>query len=213
MSRRAWALAPALVVFTHQLRQVAPGARVDTIGDADHSSRTSDHNPDRDRLVCALDVFDSGALDDGVLARELTDPEHRADWPRISYVINARRIWSPARAAEGWRPYDGPNPHDTHCHLSVTQAGKRHTRPWSALAALAAPHREDDDTMTPQQFAVLRAVASDLAELRADVENLTRGRAAGRVDRDKKRHGLDDVLNRVDERADELRKLLTAPSA
>lgn len=131
-----WTVAPCLQVFSGQLRSLAPGVRIDTIGDADHSARASDHNPDDDQMVCALDAFDHKLVDDNVLALALADPAHRVDWPRIKYVINGRRIWSPARADEGWRPYRGPNPHDTHCHLSVTQAGKRNTHRWSALEAL-----------------------------------------------------------------------------
>jgi len=37
---------------------------------------------------------------------------------RITYVIWYRRIWSVARAAEGWRPYFGISSHTDHVHTS-----------------------------------------------------------------------------------------------
>lgn len=37
---------------------------------------------------------------------------------RLTYVIWNRRIWSVARAAEGWRPYSGDSTHEDHVHLS-----------------------------------------------------------------------------------------------
>lgn len=36
----------------------------------------------------------------------------------ISYVIWNRRIWSADRADEGWRTYNGSNPHIDHVHVS-----------------------------------------------------------------------------------------------
>lgn len=36
----------------------------------------------------------------------------------VTYVIWDRRIWSAARAAEGWRPYAGVSPHTDHVHVS-----------------------------------------------------------------------------------------------
>jgi hypothetical protein len=41
-----------------------------------------------------------------------------ADRYGISYVIWNRRIWSKARASQGWRPYSGDSPHTDHVHLS-----------------------------------------------------------------------------------------------
>jgi hypothetical protein len=41
----------------------------------------------------------------------------------VMYVIWDRRIWSAARAGEGWRPYRGPHPHTDHVHVSLSRAG------------------------------------------------------------------------------------------
>lgn len=96
------------------------------IGDVAHQARVSDHNPDADGIVRALDVTCEGIrprmLVNGALAH-----------PATEYVIWDRRIWS--RDAD-WRaaPYDGPDPHTSHVHVSIrhgaTAAG-RHVR-WLA---------------------------------------------------------------------------------
>lgn len=43
---------------------------------------------------------------------------------RPKNVIWNRRIWSAARASEGWRPYSGtPNPHTDHVHIWFSEEG------------------------------------------------------------------------------------------
>lgn len=41
---------------------------------------------------------------------------------KITYVIWYRRIWTTARASEGWRPYSGISPHTNHVHISFRPA-------------------------------------------------------------------------------------------
>jgi hypothetical protein len=43
----------------------------------------------------------------------------------VMYIIHNRRIWGSYRAAEGWRPYVGTNPHTDHVHISFSWAGAR----------------------------------------------------------------------------------------
>ena len=94
------------------------------IGDANHSSRTSDHNPcDCHRVVCARDFthdpaggFDAHAFADW-LARRVVSLE-----PRVKYIISNKRICSgqgQSYPAGVWRPYTGSNPHTQHSHVSV----------------------------------------------------------------------------------------------
>ena len=50
----------------------------------------------------------------------------------VMYVIWNRQIWGAYSASEGWRPYDGDNPHTNHVHLSLSWAGARgETSFWS----------------------------------------------------------------------------------
>jgi hypothetical protein len=43
----------------------------------------------------------------------------------VMYVIYNRRIWGSYRAADGWRPHVGANPHTDHAHFSFSWAGAR----------------------------------------------------------------------------------------
>jgi hypothetical protein len=91
------------------------------MGDAAHQLRPSDHN-----LGNAVDVtHDPGAGCDGTLLAELALTDDR-----VTYVIWNRRIKSRARAAEGWRPYTGTNPHTHHVHISIDAAKRVDARPW-----------------------------------------------------------------------------------
>jgi hypothetical protein len=43
----------------------------------------------------------------------------------VMYIIYNRHIWGSYRAAEGWRPYVGANPHTDHAHFSFSWEGAR----------------------------------------------------------------------------------------
>lgn len=80
------------------------------MGDPSHRARKSDHN-----LGNAVDItHDPGSgCDAGEIAKMAIHDD------RVTYVIFDRRIYNRARAAEGWRPYSGSNPHTHHVHISV----------------------------------------------------------------------------------------------
>lgn len=128
----AWRLARSLEVLRDEANQAAPGrSKVSdgTIGDAAHSSRTSDHNPDSYGVVAALDLtHDPGAgADMHVWSDELRVGGH----PALKYIIWNRRITS--RAVDefhSWRPYNGSNPHTAHMHVSVERPYYDNTTPW-----------------------------------------------------------------------------------
>jgi hypothetical protein len=101
-----------------------------TIGDTAHQARISDHNPDGEGVVRALDIthdpahgFDSYAFAE--ILRQNRDP-------RAKYVISNHRIWSATNHPYEWRPYSGSNPHTKHVHVSVVSDDKRadDTRSW-----------------------------------------------------------------------------------
>lgn len=104
------------------------------MGDARHQKRKSDHN-----LGNAVDITHdpaSGCDGDVISALALQDP-------RVTYVIWNRRIYSKARAREGWRPYRGTNAHTHHCHISIRANARGDLRDWpwapSAGTSLPAP--------------------------------------------------------------------------
>lgn len=99
------------------------------VGDWRHAQRVSDHNPDEQGIVHALDVTAYG-IDPWWLVVAAT---HH---PSTHYVIFRRRIWS---LGSQWqvRPYGG-DPHQEHVHISIWKrtAAERRTRHW-----LTAPSR------------------------------------------------------------------------
>lgn len=97
------------------------------LGDARHSSRPSDHNPDAQTgIVRAIDVDrDVSGKPKPDLMPDIADQirlaAKRGD-KRIAYVIFNGRIASP-RMGWRWRKYRGVNPHIKHCHISFTKKG------------------------------------------------------------------------------------------
>jgi hypothetical protein len=95
------------------------------IGDLSHSARKSDHNPDKNGWVRAIDI-DSDLLkgsskESWLLAETIKSLAVKGD-KRLSYIIHQHRIASP-RQNWAWRVYKGSNPHVSHLHISFTQAG------------------------------------------------------------------------------------------
>lgn len=132
-----WRLAPCLRVLVEQIDAAYPSRPTGSdgsIGDRAHAARTSDHNPDDTGLVRAVDITDwpGGAFDPDVWARV-----HAVRDPRVAYLISDGEIWSRARAGEGWRRYDGANPHGKHLHISVTADGARDVAPWAGITPTA----------------------------------------------------------------------------
>lgn len=97
------------------------------IGDLRHAARQSDHNPDAQGWVRAIDI-------DRDLAGKGQKPDYMPDLvdqirlaaksgdKRISYIIFDGQIAS-SKKAWAWRPYDGINKHNHHAHISFTTKG------------------------------------------------------------------------------------------
>ncbi len=100
-----------------------------TIGDAKHSTRKSDHNPDvHTGFVRALDLdadFNEQASTTAYVADQIRIAARKDK--RISYVIFDRKIAS-ARSLWRWRKYKGINPHTKHIHISFTKAGDQDSK-------------------------------------------------------------------------------------
>jgi hypothetical protein len=115
----AWRLAKSLEKLRSQANAAAPNrdkSADGTIGDAAHSSRTSDHNPNPAGVVCALDITHDP--NDGLDSYKLAETLKASADERLKYIISNGRIWNPSVAA-GWRKYTGKNPHSHHVHVSV----------------------------------------------------------------------------------------------
>ena len=96
------------------------------IGDTRHQARPSDHNPDEQGIVRAIDIDrDLSGKAKPDLMPDLADQIRlcaRSGDKRISYIIFNGRIAS-SKKAWAWRTYDGINKHNHHCHVSFTKAG------------------------------------------------------------------------------------------
>jgi len=95
------------------------------IGDTAHNARKSDHNPDKQGWVRAIDIDSdlakSSSKESWLLAEQIKTIALKGD-KRISYVIHQHRIASPLKNW-AWRVYKGSNPHVSHIHISFTKSG------------------------------------------------------------------------------------------
>jgi hypothetical protein len=112
----AWHVAPSLVRLRDEVNARWPKrdkGSDGSIGDAAHSARFSDHNPNDRNSVNALDI-DKDGIDAKWLVSRLI--KH----PAVQYVIFNRTIWS---RTDGFKPrrYHGSNPHTMHIHVSIRQ--------------------------------------------------------------------------------------------
>ena len=97
------------------------------IGDTRHAARKSDHNPDEQGWVRAIDIDRDlhGKGRKPNLMPDLADQIRiaaKSGDKRIAYIIFDGKIAS-AKKAWRWRTYDGINKHNHHAHISFTQKG------------------------------------------------------------------------------------------
>lgn len=106
-----------------------------TIGDAAHSARTSDHNPDAQGLVKAWDVT---ADPERGVAQSVVDFLIRSRDLRVKYIIWQGQIMSGSAGPSPWvwRKYTGPNGHFHHAHISFYGDNPA---PWGFTSKPAAP--------------------------------------------------------------------------
>lgn len=123
----SWYVARSLDQLLAEINASAPNrnkASDGSIGDANHSSRESDHNPcDCHRAVCARDFTHDpgGGFDAHAFANWLAERTKNVE-ARVKYIISNGRIASgqgQSNPAGVWRPYTGSNPHTKHVHVSV----------------------------------------------------------------------------------------------
>jgi hypothetical protein len=95
------------------------------IGDTAHNARKSDHNPDKQGWVRAIDIdsdlIKNSSKESWLLAEQIKQIGLKGD-KRVSYVIHQHRIASP-RQNWAWRVYKGANPHVSHIHISFDKSG------------------------------------------------------------------------------------------
>lgn len=131
----AWRLAPCLEALRDEVDALAPDRSRDsdgTIGDTAHGSRESDHNPDDEGWVDAIDLTHDpahGADMNSIVGRVIANRDER-----VSYVIWNGGLWrsyaKPGVPAWTRQDYTGANPHDHHAHFSARDENRHDTTPW-----------------------------------------------------------------------------------
>jgi hypothetical protein len=121
---KGWRVAKSLDHLLAQVNQLAPSrskASDGSIGDANHQTRDSDHNPwvtdGTMGIVTARDITHDRK--NGCDAQHIADAIVAARDPRVKYIIWNRRICSSVVSPWKWRAYGGSNPHTKHIHISV----------------------------------------------------------------------------------------------
>lgn len=148
----SWRLAKSLVRLREEIDARWPGrskAHDGSIGDRRHAARRSDHNPDDEGVVRAIDVTNDG------MGYELAEGLRLSKDSRIKYVIFNRQMFSSYpkgnHPAWSWRVYSGSNPHKTHVHVSVVPDSRADsTNPWG-LADVSHPEEEMELVKSIQQ--------------------------------------------------------------
>lgn len=160
-----WRLARAAAQLNREVKEKWPGTTIWTVGDADHRSRPSDHNPfDHDSnastpgIVSAIDIV-GHRPSDNVWAHLLATKD-----PRVEYMIHDGK-WSGSDL--GWKihSYGGSNPHTNHIHVSVGRGSDSNlTRPdlyddpssWG-IADIAAEEDEMAELVAQIQRSLIKA--------------------------------------------------------
>lgn len=130
-------VAPSCKAVLTQANELFPGRSKATdglIGDADHRTRDSDHNPNANGWVHAADLTHDPAH--GIDAHAWIRAVAARRDPRVKYLISNREICysTPVngRAAWEWQPYKRKNPHISHVHVSIhhTDEARNDTSSW-----------------------------------------------------------------------------------
>jgi hypothetical protein len=116
----SWRIAKSLGQLLEQVNAMFPERSKEsdgTIGNAEHSARQSDHNPDQFGIVRAVDITNDPEGEPN--SRKLADALVASRDPRIKYIISNGQIISSKQQPWVWRPYHGANAHRHHVHISV----------------------------------------------------------------------------------------------
>lgn len=139
-----WRMAKSLEVLLSQVNEKYPKRSKKSdggIGNAEHSNRTSDHNPNEDDVVCARDFTNDP--DHGFVSRKFAEALIASRDVRIKYVISNRQICSGGAGQQPWvwRKYTGSNPHEHHMHISVRSPERFYDdeTPWNIGANVPKP--------------------------------------------------------------------------
>lgn len=141
-----WYLDEGLQRFKQQWQAEHPGAVVYSIGDDDHLSHDSEHNPEfpgsapgADKgEVDAVDVMPGKGVTEADLDELAEDLRTNRDG-RLLYVIRRQRIFSSTVRPWVWRPYSGK--YHGHLHMSVNDKYDANRAEWKFGEDEVAKHK------------------------------------------------------------------------
>lgn len=141
----SWRVAKSLDVLRSQVNALCPKrSKISdgTVGDLAHSKTKSEHNPDSNGVVRALDLTHDPA--NGFNARQLAECIVANKDPRVLYIISNGEIVSSQTSPWRWRKYTGKNSHHHHVHISVVGERSQYDsdRPWDLSRLNAAPIKD-----------------------------------------------------------------------
>lgn len=158
-----WRLAEAIQTLLDEVNYAFPDRSKNSdggIGNAEHASRNSDHNPwikdsDGVGVVTAYDFTHDP--DSGLHSEMLAEDLIRTRDPRIKYIISNRKICSGPQGIYPWRwrTYKGPNPHNHHVHVSVEDEAALYDSQMQWMGAFTLP-RDSMPTPAVARLPVLR---------------------------------------------------------
>lgn len=163
MASTSWRLAESLRVLRDQVNKLSPNrSKVSdgTIGNAEHASRSSDHNPwvkdGKIGIVTGEDITKD--IQHGIDSRKLAEALVASRDSRIKYIISDGQICSGDAGPSPWkwRKYTGKNSHHHHVHISVKAVKKFYddTSPWR-LPGFSVDISDASLTPTPPKNPVL----------------------------------------------------------
>lgn len=164
----SWRLAASLETLRGSVIERWPGTTVGAIGNAAHCPGTSDHCPNAQGVVRAIDVMNPAAAD--VLWDDL---QKRRD-QRFKYGIHDAQIVSSLVSPWQVRRYTGPNPHTHHLHISVSNRAVLYDdpSPWNLEDDMPL----DDDDLAKIRVLVREEILSVVpANLESEIDRLRRG--------------------------------------
>jgi hypothetical protein len=127
-------LAPCLRTLRKQFNENCPGRDTSSdgwIGDAKHAKTKSEHNPNAEGIVRALDV-DKDLNTPGITLKQVVDAICASRDKRVKYIIFNGKITVAGSDLQKWKKYTGRNAHTQHAHFSVFDGKSIHdASPWA----------------------------------------------------------------------------------
>lgn len=136
-------LIPCLVQLRSEFNTEAPNRDKGAdgwIGDPAHQTHVSDHNPDSQGRVLAIDIDTTGPWPNGytldTYVNYIIERCRSGEEDRIEYIIRNRKIFERDNDYNA-REYDGDDPHTNHAHFSARHdhTGQNSKGEWFMLSA------------------------------------------------------------------------------